>query len=127
HLETSHGKVIDLGLERLRAVAANLALSCPFVVITVGGTNGKGSTCALLESILLAAGYKVGLYTSPHLVDFNERIRVNGSSATDAQIIAQFERIDQARGEITLSYFEYATLAALLLFGEQNLDVAILE
>ncbi len=127
HLETSHGKVIDLGLDRIRAVAASLALHCPFVVITVGGTNGKGSTCAMLESILLAGGYKVGLYKSPHLVDFNERIRLNGASATDAQIIAQFERIDRARGDITLSYFEYATLAALLLFVEQKLDVAVLE
>src|SRR5690554_5130817 len=125
HLETSHGKVIDLGLERLRTVAAKLELSCPFVVITVGGTNGKGSTCAMLESILLAAGYKVGLYTSPHLVDFNERIRLNGASASDAQIIAQFERIDQARGDVTLSYFEYATLAALLLFADQRLDAAV--
>lgn len=127
HLEISHGKAIDLGLDRLRAVAANLALDCPFVVITVGGTNGKGSTCAMLESILLAAGYKVGLYTSPHLVDFNERIRVNGTPASDEQIVAQFERIDQARGEVTLSYFEYATLAALLLFADQRLDAAILE
>ena len=127
HLEISHAKAIDLGLDRLRTVADKLELTCPFVVITVGGTNGKGSTCAMLEAILLAAGYKTGLYTSPHLIDFNERIRVNGAAASDAQIVAQFERIDRARGEVTLSYFEYATLAALLLFAEQRLDVAILE
>ncbi len=128
YLESAHPKAIDLGLTRIRAVAQRLGLdSLDFVKITVGGTNGKGSTCAMLEAILLSAGYKVGLYTSPHLVHFNERIRVNGANATDDQIIALFQRIDQARDEISLSYFEYATLAALLQFVDNGVDVAVLE
>src|SRR5690606_5702917 len=126
-IETLHSKPIDLGLDRVRAVAQRMGLAVPGVVFTVGGTNGKGSTCALLEAILLAAGYRVGLYTSPHLVDFNERIRVNGSPASDAQIIEQFKRIDAARDGVALSYFEFTTLAALLLFQEQPLDAVVLE
>lgn len=127
HLETLHPKAIDMGLERIREVARRLDLKLPFVRVVVAGTNGKGSTCAMLEAILLSAGYRVGLYTSPHLVHFNERIRVNGEAAHDAQIIEQFERIEATRGEISLSYFEFATLAALLLFDASRLDVAILE
>jgi len=127
HLETLHPKSIDMGLERIREVAKRLDLKLPFVKIVVAGTNGKGSTCAMLEAILLAAGYRVGLYTSPHLVHFNERIRVNGEAAQDIQIIEQFERIEAVRGEISLSYFEFATLAALLLFDASRLDVAVLE
>ncbi len=127
-LETAHPKVIDLGLTRVQTVAARLGVAQPdSVVITVGGTNGKGSTCAMLESILLAAGYKVGLYTSPHLVHFNERIRVNGENATDERIVAQFDRIRQACAETSLSYFEYATLAALCEFVDSAVDVIILE
>ncbi|NYT86084.1 bifunctional tetrahydrofolate synthase/dihydrofolate synthase [Pollutimonas harenae] len=127
YLESLHRTSIDLGLERIRVVAAKLNLALPYVKITVGGTNGKGSTCAMLEAILLASGYKTGTYTSPHLVDFNERIRVNGEFASDAQIIEQFHRIEQARGETTLSYFEYTTLAALMLFEQEKMDVAVLE
>lgn len=127
HLETLHPKAIDMGLERIREVATRLDLKLPFVKIVVAGTNGKGSTCAMLEAILLSAGYRVGLYTSPHLVHFNERIRINGEAAPDAQIIGQFERIEAARGEISLSYFEFATLAALLLFDASRLDVVVLE
>ncbi|MAK54750.1 MAG: bifunctional tetrahydrofolate synthase/dihydrofolate synthase [Pusillimonas sp.] len=128
HLETAHPKKIDLGLSRITTVAQRLGVdTLPCVTITVGGTNGKGSTCAMLEAILLAAGYKVGLYTSPHLIDFNERIRVNGNIADDAQIVQQFARIEAARAEVSLSYFEFATLAALLTFADQNVDVAILE
>ncbi|MDX3896409.1 bifunctional tetrahydrofolate synthase/dihydrofolate synthase [Pusillimonas sp.] len=127
HLETLHPKAIDMGLDRIRTVAQRLGLTLPFVKIVVAGTNGKGSTCAMLEAILLSAGYRVGLYTSPHLVHFNERIRVNGENASDEQIIEQFERIEAARGEISLSYFEFATLAALLLFDASRLDVAVLE
>lgn len=127
YLESLHRSAIDLGLERIRAVSAKLNLALPFVKITVGGTNGKGSTCAMLEAILLASGYKTGTYTSPHLVDFNERIRVNGEFASDAQIIEQFHRIEQTRGDITLSYFEYTTLAALMLFEQEKMDVAVLE
>lgn len=127
HLETLHPKAIDMGLDRIREVAQRLQLKLPFVKIVVAGTNGKGSTCAMLEAILLAAGYKVGLYTSPHLVHFNERIRVNGEPAADEQIIQQFERIEAAREQISLSYFEFATLAALLLFDGSGLDAVVLE
>jgi len=127
HLETLHPKAIDLGLDRIRTVAGKLGLAFPFIAITVGGTNGKGSTCAMLEAILLAAGYRVGMYTSPHLIDYNERIRLNGEIAGDAQIVEQFHAIDQARGDVSLSYFEFSTLAALRMFEQQKVDIAILE
>jgi len=127
YLESLHPAAIDLGLERVADVARRLGLKLPFVRIVVGGTNGKGSTCAMLEAIYLAAGYKVGTYASPHLVTYNERIRLNGELASDADIIEQFVRIDEARGEITLSYFEFSTLAALLLFETRQVDVAVLE
>lgn len=128
-LETAHPKAIDLGLTRVKTVATRLGVAQPdSVVITVGGTNGKGSTCAMLESILLAAGYKVGLYTSPHLLNFNERIRVNGENLTDERIVAQFSRIHHAcADDVSLSYFEYATLAALCAFADAGVDVAVLE
>ncbi|HWT72612.1 MAG TPA: bifunctional tetrahydrofolate synthase/dihydrofolate synthase [Oxalicibacterium sp.] len=126
-LESSHPKTIDMGLERVRAVAntMGLAFACP--VIIVGGTNGKGSTCAMLEAILLQAGYRVGLYTSPHLLHFNERMRINGASASDAALIASFDRIEAARGEVSLSYFEFTTLAAMQLFADAGLDAVIFE
>ncbi len=127
YLETLHPKTIDLGLDRIRAVAGRLALSLDCVKITVAGTNGKGSTCAMLESILLTAGYKVGKYTSPHLLRFNERICINGEEASDADIVAQLERIEAARDGVTLTYFEMTTLAALLLFQAARLDVVVLE
>src|SRR5690554_6027059 len=124
YLETLHPTAIDMGLARITEVARRLNLTLPCVRITVGGTNGKGSTCAMLEAIYLAAGYKVGSYTSPHLVNYNERIRLNGEQAKDADIVEQFARIDAARGEITLSYFEFSTLAAMLLFEARKVDVA---
>lgn len=127
YLETLHPKAIDLGLSRVQQVADKLDLNWQGIKIVVAGTNGKGSTCAMLESIYLAAGYKVGMYTSPHLIDFNERIRLNGEFATDAQIVEKLAIIEQARGDISLSYFEYTTLAALLLFKEHAVDVAVLE
>ena len=127
YLETVHPTEIDLGLDRIRKVAQRLELTHPYIAITVGGTNGKGSVCAMLESIVLAGGYKVGTYSSPHLIDYNERIRLNGQFATDEQIVKQFRRIERARETISLSYFEFSTLAALLLFQEQNVEVAILE
>ncbi|MGB3290063.1 MAG: bifunctional tetrahydrofolate synthase/dihydrofolate synthase [Burkholderiaceae bacterium] len=127
YLESLHKTPIDLGLDRLRVVADKLKLELPFLKITVGGTNGKGSTCAMLEAMLLASGYKVGTYTSPHLIDFNERIRVNGDQAEDADIIRQFHEIESKRGDTTLSYFEYTTLAALMLFEQRKVDVAVLE
>lgn len=127
YLETLHPAAIDLGLARVSEVAKRLDLKLPCTRIVVGGTNGKGSTCALLEAIYVAAGYRVGTYTSPHLLEYNERIRLNGDLATDADIVEQFVRIDAARGDITLSYFEFSTLAAMLLFEARNVDVAILE
>lgn len=127
YLETLHPTAIDMGLARITEVAQRLQLTLPCVRITVGGTNGKGSTCAMLEAIYLAAGYKVGTYSSPHLVVYNERIRLNGQLAADQDIIEQFARIEAARGDITLSYFEFSTLAAMLLFEARRVDVAILE
>jgi len=126
-LETLHPDPVKLGLERIDVVARTLGITLPCVKIVVGGTNGKGSTCAMLEAILRAAGYKVGLYTSPHLVRFNERIRIDGQALDDADIVAQFQRINTVRGETGLSYFEFATLAALLAFEQAEVDVVILE
>lgn len=118
---------IELGLERAAAVKERLAQheTCP--VIVVGGTNGKGSTCAMLERILLAAGYRVGLYTSPHLLRYNERVRVNGLPAPDATLCHAFERVERARGDVALTYFEFGTLAAWEAFAEAAPEVVILE
>ncbi|MCK9509790.1 MAG: bifunctional tetrahydrofolate synthase/dihydrofolate synthase [Pigmentiphaga sp.] len=127
YLEALHARPIELGLDRIRAVADRLRLRLPGVVITVAGTNGKGSTCAMLESILLAAGYRVGLYTSPHLVDFNERARVNGAIATDEQLVPHFEAVEGARDGVSLTYFEFSTLAIVSWFASQPLDAVILE
>ncbi len=96
-------------------------------IIMIGGTNGKGSCVAILDSILRAAGHKVGTYTSPHLIRYNERISINGCHATDAEICSAFEQIELARGSISLSYFEFSTLAALLVMASEKLDFAILE
>jgi dihydrofolate synthase/folylpolyglutamate synthase len=126
--EQLHPRSIDLDLERVRAVAERLALRslrCP--VITVGGTNGKGSCVAFLESILTAAAYRVGTFTSPHLVRYNERIRLAGREVTDAELIAAFERIDAARGDTSLTFFEFNTLAALFLFQQERFDALVLE
>ena len=126
--ETLHPSEIELGLERVAAVAQRMALlPAPFIVITVGGTNGKGSTVAMLEAILLTAGYRVGAYTSPHLLRYNERVRVNGAAVEDAQLCDAFERVDQARATTSLTYFEFGTLAAVDIFRRQGVDVAILE
>ncbi len=126
--ETLHPKAIDLGLERVAAVAKRLdLLSPPHSVITVAGTNGKGSSVALLESILSQAGHRVGSYTSPHLWSYNERIRIQRIPVPDADLVAAFARIDAARGDVSLSYFEFGTLAALDLLQRAELDVAILE
>jgi len=104
-----------------------MALRLDAVSIVVGGTNGKGSTCAMLESILLAAGYRVGCYTSPHLMQFNERARINGEPASDEQLIEQLEAVDAARGDTSLTWFEFTTLAILRLFERSSLDVVVLE
>lgn len=102
-----------------------IRFSCP--VITVGGTNGKGSTCNCMEQILLSQGYKVGVHTSPHLIRFNERARINGSFVSDEELIRHFKKVEEARKELTLSYFEYTLLGILSLFKEKDLDVLILE
>ncbi|TPG10148.1 bifunctional tetrahydrofolate synthase/dihydrofolate synthase [Rhodanobacter glycinis] len=124
---------IELGLDRVREVWQRMGAPAPaHRVITVGGTNGKGSTVALLEAMLTAAGLRVGTFTSPHLLEYNERIRIDGANADDAMLIASFERIEAARGAtldnaIPLTYFEFGTLAALDLFARAGLDVAVLE
>lgn len=126
--ETLHPRAIDLGLERIRPVARSLGLLTPAVpVITVAGTNGKGSCVAYAEAILLAAGLRTGAYTSPHLLRYNERIRLSGVDVDDASLMRAFEAVDSARGNITLSYFEFGTLAAFWLFREAGVDVQILE
>ena len=127
YLESLHPKTIALGLERVAQVKQRLNLTPDFPIIVVGGTNGKGSVCAMLESILHAAGYKVGCYTSPHLLRYNERVRIAKQQASDAELCAAFEKIEQARGETPLTYFEFGTLAAMQCFIERNVDVAILE
>ena len=122
-----HSRPIDLGLARVSEVFERLGASLPGVKFVVGGTNGKGSTCAMLESILLAAGYKVGCYTSPHLLRFNERARIDGRAAGDAALIEQFEAVEAARGTTSLTYFEFTTLAILRLFSQSPLDALVLE
>ncbi|WP_300756969.1 bifunctional tetrahydrofolate synthase/dihydrofolate synthase [Janthinobacterium sp.] len=127
-LETRHSEtVINMGLERVLEIKQRLALafSCP--VIMVAGTNGKGSTCAMLESVLLRAGYKVGLYIKPHFLDFNERARIGGEMASDEQLIASFNAVEAVRGDIPLTYFEFTTLAIMHLLAEAGQDVVILE
>jgi dihydrofolate synthase/folylpolyglutamate synthase len=127
HLESLHPKTIALGLERVAQVKQRLDLQPDFPVIVVGGTNGKGSVCAMLESILHAAGYRVGCYTSPHLLHYNERVRIARQQASDTELCASFEKIGRARGDIPLTYFEFGTLAAMQCFIAHKVDVAILE
>ena len=123
-----HPTAIDLGLERVRAVLVRLGLERPAPqVLTIGGTNGKGSVVACLEAILGASGYDVGCFTSPHLIRYNERIRIGGRPVEDAGLLDAFDRIDQARGATSLTFFEWNALAALLLFRRANVDVAVLE
>ncbi|TAH42744.1 MAG: bifunctional tetrahydrofolate synthase/dihydrofolate synthase [Betaproteobacteria bacterium] len=126
-LEGRHTQTIRLGLERVRTVKAALGQDPSSVVITVGGTNGKGSTCAMLEAILLAAGYRVGCYTSPHLLHYNERVRIDGKDASDQQLVDAFAAVEAARGETPLTYFEHGTLAAWSIFQRVAPDVIILE
>lgn len=126
--ESLHPHAIDLGLERVQRVAAALGVGRFDVpVITVGGTNGKGSCVAMLESILHCAGYRVGAFTSPHLTRYNERIRIDGGEMDDAELLEAFARIDAARADTSLTFFEFNTLAALLAFRDAGLDVVILE
>lgn len=124
----THPQAIAMGLERVRAVAERLdLLQLPCPVITVGGTNGKGSTVAYIEAIARASGYRTGAFTSPHLLRYNERIRIDGTEVSDADLVQAFEAIEAARADIALTYFEFGTLAALYLFARAGLDLAILE
>jgi dihydrofolate synthase / folylpolyglutamate synthase len=126
--EFLHFTAIELGLERCRRVANNMGLLKPaYNVISVAGTNGKGSSIKMLDQILRNANYKVGRYTSPHLLRYNERICINGEEVTDTELCESFDRIDRARGDISLTYFEFGTLAALDLFRQHNVELAILE
>ncbi len=128
YIEQQHPATIDMGLDRVRAVATAMGLGQPAPrTIVVGGTNGKGSTVAFIEAIARAAGWKVGAYTSPHLLQYNERVRINGEDASDDALVAAFNAIEDARGATTLTYFEYGTLAALHLFAQAGLDLAVLE
>jgi dihydrofolate synthase/folylpolyglutamate synthase len=127
YLERLHPSAIALGLDRVDAVRRNLGLVLECPVFTVGGTNGKGSVCALLESVLRCAGYRVGCYTSPHLLRYNERVRIDSVEAADAALVDAFERVEKARGAVSLTYFEFGTLAAALLFADSLLDAAVLE
>jgi dihydrofolate synthase / folylpolyglutamate synthase len=127
YIERQHPKSIALGLERVSQVwqAMAVRLACP--VITVGGTNGKGSTCAMLEAMLRAGGYRTALYTSPHLLDYNERVRIAGAEAGDEALAESFAAVEAARGGVPLTYFEYGTLAALWLFAKESPEVVVLE
>ena len=127
HIERLHPATIALGLERVLEVRSRLSLNPGFPLITVGGTNGKGSTCAMLEAILTQAGYRVGCYTSPHIRRYNERVRINQAESGDVALARGFAVVERARGDVTLTYFEFGTLAAMALFVEARVDVAILE
>ncbi len=126
-IEHQHPASIALGLERVDAVRARLdaRLDCP--VITVGGTNGKGSICAMIDAILRAAGYRVGRYLSPHLLRYNERVHIDGQQARDAALCESFAAVEQARADVPLTYFEFGTLSAFWLFARARLDAVVLE
>lgn len=125
--ESLHPAAVALGLERVRIASARLGAVPAPIVITVGGTNGKGSCVAFLDAILRAAGYRVGCYTSPHLVRYNERITVDGAETSDDDLVAAFQRVDDARGDEQLTYFEFGTLAAFDILSRARLDAAVLE
>jgi dihydrofolate synthase / folylpolyglutamate synthase len=127
HIERVHPRAIDLGLERVATVRDALQLKPGWPVVAVGGTNGKGSACAMLEAILTHAGYRVGCYTSPHLLRYNERVRVGRREADDEALSSAFAAVERARGPVPLTYFEFGTLAAVWLFRELAVDAAILE
>jgi len=127
YIERQHPQTIALGLDRVARVLSEMRIRLQCPVLTVGGTNGKGSTCAMLESILRAAGYRTGLYTSPHLVRYNERVRIAGVEAEDEPLVEGFAAVEKARGETQLTYFEFGTLAAFRLFEQEKVEIAILE
>lgn len=126
-IERQHPSTIAMGLERVHAVRQRLGIEFACPVITVGGTNGKGSTCAFLEAMLCEAGHRAGCYTSPHLHAYGERVRIDRRMASDAALAAAFAAVESARGGVPLTYFEFGTLAAAWLFQEQSVEVAILE
>jgi dihydrofolate synthase / folylpolyglutamate synthase len=127
YLETLHPKAIALGLDRVKAVYSRLAVvpECPVVI--VGGTNGKGSTATFIECMLAAGGFRAGLYTSPHLLKYNERVRVAGTLASEGELCAAFAAVEAVRGDTPLTYFEFGTLAAFWLFARSRLDALVLE
>jgi dihydrofolate synthase / folylpolyglutamate synthase len=126
--ESVHPKTIDMGLARVSAAARVLGVDKPrYPVITVGGTNGKGSTVVHLDTLLRTAGVSTGMFTSPHFIRYNERIQVGGVEVSDEELVAAFERIEQARGSITLTFFEFNVLAALVIFADRAIDIALLE
>ncbi len=128
YLENLHSQAIELGLDRIKTVATRLDLLNPAPqVFTVAGTNGKGTTCRTLEAVLIAAGYRVGVYSSPHLVRYTERVRIQGQELSEAEHCQSFALLEAGRGDVSLTYFEYGTLSALQLFKQSALDVVILE
>jgi len=127
YISAVHPATIEMGLDRVHAVYERMKLPPPPVTLTVGGTNGKGSTCAMLERILIEAGYRVGGYSSPHLIRYNERVKVDGEEADDKTLAASFARVEAARGDTPLTYFEFGTLSALAVFHDAGIDAAVLE
>jgi dihydrofolate synthase/folylpolyglutamate synthase len=127
HIERQHPQAIAMGLDRVHAVRERMQIRLQCPVLTVGGTNGKGSTCAMLESILRAGGYRTGLYSSPHLVRYNERVRISGVEAHDDSLVQSFEAVEAARGDTPLTYFEFGTLSAFWIFAKSNVEAAVLE
>ena len=127
HCERIHPKTIELTLERTRVVKERLGLAFAVPLVIVGGTNGKGSTCAMLESVALAAGYRVGLFSKPHIVNFEERCRIDGRSVDAAALVPHFEAVEAARGDVQLTYFEFTLLAIARLLAAAPLDLVILE
>jgi len=127
YIERLHPQTIALGLDRVEKVRGALGLAPGFPIITVGGTNGKGSVCAMLEAILHLAGYRVGCYTSPHLLRYNERVRIARAEATDGDLVRASGAVERARGQTQLTYFEFGTLAAMWLFAEKEVEAAVLE
>ncbi len=127
YIEALHPKSIAMGLDRVQAVAEKLQLKPNFPIITVAGTNGKGSVCAMLSQVYVEARYRVGSYTSPHLIRYNERVCINNQTISDDDLCNAFAAVEMARGDISLTYFEMGTLAAMWHFCHQNLDVCILE
>jgi len=128
YIQTLHHRQIDLSLDRVREVYLRLIpADTPFTVISIAGTNGKGSTAEMLSSIYTQAGYNVGKYTSPHLVYFNERYLINGQMVDDAELLAAFEKIEAVRGDVPITFFEFGTLIAIELFRQADIDIAVME